>query len=401
MSTEKLYYQDAYIKTFTAQVCSCEPAKNGFSVILDKTAFYPEGGGQPCDLGTLGDAKVLDVQEKDGEILHLCDRALSGEVTGSIDWDRRFDLMQQHSGEHLLSGLVHRRYGWDNVGFHMGADVLTVDFSGIVPQEDLPKLEQQVNEWIWSDVETEILWPCEAELPLIPYRSKKALTGAVRIVRFPGMDDCACCGTHVRRTGEIGLIKLLSCVKFHQGVRVEMIFGKRAADYLSQVFDQNREVSGLLSAKPLETAAAVKRSQEELASLKYELTGWKNRYFAEKAELLCSGRDTPRSGESSRADSAAQYVGPYGAILAFEPGLTPADVQQLCLLLMEKTDRICAVFSGDDKGGWKYAIGQTNGDLRQFVKQFNQSCRGRGGGKPQFAQGSAQATREEIEAFFR
>ncbi len=395
MSTEKLYYQDAYKTEFTASVRACEPAKAGFFVILDQTAFYPEGGGQPCDLGMLGEAKVLDVQERDGEIVHLCDRALSGTVTGRIDWPRRFDLMQQHSGEHLFSGLVHRRYGFDNVGFHMGADVITVDFSGIVPTEDLPEIERQVNRWIWSDAETEILWPDEAELAQIPYRSKKALEGAVRIVRFPGMDDCACCGTHVRRTGEIGLIKLLSCVKFHQGVRIELVCGDRAADYLTRVFEQNRQISGLLSAKPLETAEAVRRIKQELSDANYALSGWKTRYFAQIAASVC--RDKPCLSADEQG-SSLQKEG--GALLVFEPGLTPSDIQQLCLILMERTNQLCAVFSGEDGSGYKYAIGQTEGDLRALVKTFNTACHGRGGGKPPFAQGSAAATRQEITAFF-
>lgn len=400
MATKKLYYEDVYCRDFTATVLSCEACRGGYAVVLDRTAFYPEGGGQSCDLGTLGGAKVLDVQERDGEIVHTCDAPLSGEVTGQIDWPRRFDLMQQHSGEHLLSGLVHRRYGYDNVGFHMGADVITVDFSGIIPPEDLPALERQINAWIWQNAVTEVLWPTEDELKTMFYRSKKALDWPVRIIRFPFMDDCACCGTHVARTGEIGLIKLLSCVKFHQGVRLELVCGQRAYDYLSQIYEQNREISGLLSAKPLETASAVRRVQDEQAALKYELTGWKQRYFAEKAETLCRGRYTPQSGESSRADSAAQYVAPYGAVVVFEDGLSPADTAQLCLLLMEQTKNICAVFSGDDESGWKYAIGQTGGDLRTLVKDFNAQCQGRGGGRPNFAQGSAAASRSEIEAFF-
>ena len=395
METERLFYESAYIKEFTAQVLSCAAAKGGHAVVLDRTAFYPEGGGQPCDLGELGGAKVLDVQEQGDEIVHTCDAPLAGEVSGSIDWPRRFDLMQQHSGEHLLSGLVHRRYGFDNVGFHMGADVITVDFSGILPQEDLPELERQINAWIWQNAVTEVLWPSEEELKTMFYRSKKALSGQVRIIRFPFMDDCACCGTHVVRTGEIGPIKLLSCVKFHQGVRIELICGARAYDYLQSVYEQNREISGLLSAKPLETASAVRRTQQELADTNYALTGWKNRFFAEKSESVC--RDKPCLSADEQGSSLQHNGSP---LLLFESGLAPADVQQLCLLLMEKTDKICAVFSGDDAGGYKYAIGQTGGDLRELVKAFNAQCQGRGGGKPQFAQGSAQASLAEIRTFF-
>ena len=382
MSTEKLYYNDPYLTEFTAAVRSCEQDRGGYRVVLDQTAFYPEGGGQPCDLGTLGGAAVLDVQEHEGEIVHLCDAPLRGEVTGRLDWARRFDLMQQHSGEHLLSGLVYRRFGYDNVGFHMGADVITVDFSGVIPAQELPELERQVNEWIWANAVTQVLWPTAEELETMFYRSKKALTGQVRIIRFPFMDDCACCGTHVARTGEIGLLKILSCVKFHQGVRLELVCGRRAYDYLGAVYEQNRAISGLLSAKPMETAAAVRRLKQELTDANFSLSGWKTRYFESKA---------------------AEYVRENRApvIVAFAPELTSSDLQKFCLLLMEKTDAVCAVFSGSDEGGYKYAIGQTGGDLRETVKVFNEVCHGRGGGKPNFAQGSAQASRSEIEAFFR
>ena len=383
MPSEKLYYRNAYLTEFTARVLDCVPAKGGFAVVLDRTAFYPEGGGQPCDLGTLGGARVLDVQERGDAIVHTCDAALSGEVVGRIDWARRFDLMQQHSGEHLLSGLVHRRFGFDNVGFHMGADVITIDFSGVLPADALPALEAQVNEWIWQNVATEILWPDPEALAGMQYRSKKAIDGQVRIVRFPGMDDCACCGTHVARIGEIGLLKILSCVKFHAGVRLELVCGGRATAWLSRIFEQNRAISGLLSAKPAETAKAVQRTLDELNAVKYELNGWKSRCFTLKADALCMG------------GAAA------AALVAFEEGLSPADVQQLCLLLMERTDRLCAVFGGSDAAGWKYALGQTGGDVRETVRALNAACGGRGGGKPQLCQGSISNTRSAIAGFFR
>ena len=215
MLTEKLYESNTYLKTFTAQVLSCEAVKGGWEVVLDRTAFYPEGGGQPCDLGTLGDARVLDVRERDDAVIHTVDAALSGTVQGTIDWARRFDLMQQHSGEHLISGTVHRLYGYENVGFHMGADLITIDFSGILTMEDLAQVEAIVNEAIWENRETRVrYYDTEAACPE-DYRSKKAIAGRLRLVEFPGADLCACCGTHVARTGEIGLVKLLSVVKFH------------------------------------------------------------------------------------------------------------------------------------------------------------------------------------------
>lgn len=378
MMTQKLYETDSYLKEFTAQVLSCEAVKNGCAVVLDRTAFYPEGGGQPCDLGVLGGARVLDVQERDGVIVHTVDAPLSGTVTGSIDWDRRFDLMQQHSGEHMISGTAHRLYGVENVGFHMGADLITIDFDRVVSMEELLAVEAEVNARIWEDkaVQTRY-YDSEAACPE-DYRSKKAIAGRLRLVEFPGVDLCACCGTHVARTGEIGLVKLLSVVKFHQGVRIELLCGKRAYDYLAAVTAQNRAVSGLLSAKPFETARAVERVLNELSQVKQEKALWESRYVQARAAALRNA----------------------GNVTLFEEGLTPDALRRLCVELMEVCGGRCAVFSGGDETGWAYALGEKDGDLRACVKELNAALNGRGGGKPYFAQGRVNASRKEIETFF-
>ena len=377
MLTEKLYETDAYLRAFTGQVLSCQQMKDGWAVVLDRTAFYPEGGGQPCDLGTLNGARVLDVQERDGVIYHTVDTPLSGQVLGGIDWDRRFDLMQQHSGEHLVSGTAHRLYGVENVGFHMGAELITIDFDRIVTMEELARVEALVNLAIWENLETRIrCYESEAACPE-SYRSKKEIAGQLRLVEFPGVDLCACCGTHVKRTGEIGIVKILSVVKFHQGVRIELLCGRRAYDYLAAVTAQNRAVSGLLSAKPLETARAVERMQGELAQVKQEKAAWEGRYIAARAQAL----------------KGMEHV------TLFEEGLSPDSLRRLCVELMEGCGGRCAVFSGSDETGWAYALGQTGGDLRQFVKELNAALNGRGGGKPNFAQGRVSAKRSEIEAY--
>ena len=378
MTTQKLFETDSYLKEFTASVLSCEAVKDVWAVVLDRTAFYPEGGGQPCDLGVLGGARVLDVQEKDGVIVHTVDAPLAGTVAGTIDWARRFDLMQQHSGEHMISGTAHRLYGVENVGFHMGAELITIDFDRVLSLEELLAVEAEVNARIWEDraVETRY-YDSEAACPE-DYRSKKAIAGRLRLVEFPGVDLCACCGTHVARTGEIGVVKLLSVVKFHQGVRVELVCGRRAYDYLAAVTAQNRAVSGLLSAKPFETAKAVERTLGELAQVKQEKALWESRYAAARAEAL-RGR---------------------GDALLFEEGLTPDALRRLCVEIMEVCGGRCAAFSGDDESGWAYAVGEAGGDLRAFVKEMNAALNGRGGGKPNFAQGRVNAKRTEIEAFF-
>ena len=219
METEKLYYADPFLTDFTATVLDCQPDKNGYLVTLDRTAFYPEGGGQPADHGVLDGAAVTDVHEKNGVILHNVDRAveIGKTVTGAIDWERRFDHMQQHSGEHICSGLICERFHCDNVGFHMGADIVTIDFNADISWEELLEIEAKANQYLYENHSIDIQFYRRAELEAIDYRSKKALEGDVRIVAFPGADCCACCGTHVLRSGQVGLVKFLSVQKFRDG----------------------------------------------------------------------------------------------------------------------------------------------------------------------------------------
>lgn len=378
--TIKLYYKDAYIQEFNATVNDCMPRGEKYAVILDRTAFYPEGGGQPGDIGILQDAVVSDTIEEEGNILHIVDRPLPvGEtVTGKIDFERRFDFMQQHSGEHIVSGLVHSAFGYNNVGFHMGSDVVTIDFDGLLTEDDLRRIETEANRRIWNDREIEILYPDEQELAAMEYRSKKELTGQVRIVVFPGTDACACCGTHVSRTGEIGMVKILSAVKFRSGVRVEMISGRRVYDYLSVTADQNHRISVLLSAKHGETADAVLRMQEE----NYRLRG----------EVL-------RLEEASYLAEARLHEGE-GSVLLFREGMSADGVRKLTDAVMKTCKGCCAVFSDNGDGSFKYAMGEQGGDLRSFTKEMNAALNGRGGGKPFFVQGSVKSTEEEIRRFF-
>ena len=380
MATQKLYYLDAHQKTFTAAVLSCVPGKHGYDVVLDRTCFYPEGGGQPGDTGSLSGVRVTDTHERGDEIVHFCDAPLAvGEtVEGAIDYDRRFSFMQLHSGEHILSGIVHRRFGYENVGFHMGTDFVTIDFSGMLGPDNLAAVEAEANEWIWKNIPIRITWPSPDELAAIPYRSKKELTGQVRIVTIPDVDICACCGTHVSNTGEIGFVKIFSCVKFHDGVRLEILCGRRALQYMSALVEQNRRVSGLLSAKPLQTADAAARLLEAEAALKLRAAQLEEQVFAQKAQALAGA----------------------GNVLLFEPPMTPDSVRRLTDLVMTACGGRAAVFAGSDAEGYKYAVGEADGDLRQFVKELNAELHGRGGGKPFFAQGSVAASRAGIEAFF-
>ena len=222
MECRTLYYEDCHLSRFTARVTVCQQAQKGWEIQLDATAFYPEGGGQAADTGTLGGVPVTHVREKDGKIFHLCAAPLEvgAQVEGILDYAGRFDRMQQHSGEHIVSGLIHSRWGWHNTGFHMGSDVITIDFDGVIPAQELPSLEAAANEAVWRNIPLKIWTPSEQELPNVRYRTKRALPWPVRIVEVPGFDTCACCGVHVASTGEIGLIKLFSAIPFRGGTRM-------------------------------------------------------------------------------------------------------------------------------------------------------------------------------------
>ena len=377
---EKLYEANAYLKQFTATVLSCDEGKKGLDVVLDQTAFYPEGGGQPYDTGILGGVEVLEVHERGGHIVHTCKQALEvgSTVEGTINWERRFDLMQNHSGEHIVSGMAHNKWGCDNVGFHMGSDLITIDLNILLSEVQLKELETDVNRYIQEDHPIVITFPTPEELDALEYRSKKELTGQVRIVSFPGADTCACCGTHVSTSGQIGLVKLLTVQKFREGVRIELVCGNRAFHYLDRALEQNHHISNLLSAKVFETGAAVRRLLSENEALKARIQAMEEVRFAALA------------GEY--ADK--------GDVVFFEEGLTPDGVRRACVAVMERCGGRCVCLSGKDGDGYKYAMGHKGGNLKELTKMLNQTLNGRGGGKPDFVQGSVAAKRTDIEAFF-
>ena len=380
METRKLYYEDSHMQRFTATVLSCTDIGKGFEVILDATAFYPEGGGQAADTGTLGGVRVIDTRERGEAVVHLCDGPLEAgtQVEGVIDYDLRFPRMQQHSGEHIVSGILFRRYGWQNKGFHMGTDTITVDVEGVVPPEDLASIEAEANAAVWANLPVKTWYPSPEELPTIPYRSKKALTGPVRIVEFPGWDICACCGTHAKATGEIGLIKLYSSIGFRGGSRIEMACGEQALRLLNTAFEQNRQVSQAFSAQIQETGAAARRMNDTLAQLKYRMVGLERRIFASIADS-CAGR---------------------GDVVHFEAHLDSTAVRELADAIAETCGGAACVFSGSDESGYGFCLVTRSGDLRSLGKDMTKALNGRGGGKPNCQQGRVQASRAEIEAFF-
>ena len=380
MQTRKLFYEDCHRKTFTAQVLGCTQVQKGYEIILDATVFYPEGGGQACDLGTLGTVNVLDVRERGEEIIHLCDGPLTmGEqVEGVIDWDRRFDLMQQHTGEHILSGLIHAKFGYHNVGFHVGKQAMEIDFDGPIPMEELMELERKANAAIWKDLQIKCWYPSREELPNVTYRSKRELPWPVRIVQVPGFDSCACCGVHTARTGEVGIIKILGAMKFHEGIRIEMLCGRRAYEFLGQVYDQNRLVSQAFSAKVLQTGEAARRMNEQLNQEKIRAAALEKRVFA----------------------SVAKGFENAGDVVCFEEGLSSVGVRELADAIADTCGGIAAVFSGSDESGYNMCLIGKGLDVKPLGTELTRTLCGRGGGKPGSFQGSLKATRQQIEAFF-
>ena len=380
MEVKKLYYEDSHLKEFSAAVTDCTEIKGGWAIVLDATVFYPTGGGQECDLGVLGDARVLDVKEQGEQIIHLCNKPLEAGsvVAGAIDWERRFDHMQQHSGEHLVMGQIFQKFGYHNVGFHMGGHLVTIDLNGPVSWEDLMQIERRTNEIICRNLPVKTWYPTAEELPNVKYRSKKALPWPVRIVEFAGEDVCACCGTHVKYTGEIGLVKFVSCIKFNEGVRIEMASGKRAMDLFQDIFEQNRQVSQTFSARILETGAAAQKFNDMLVQEKYRAVGLQKKIFGVIAD---------------------SYTG-QKRVLHFEEDLQPGQVRELADAIGEKAET-AIVLSGSDETGYAICVISKVTDTGEMGKAINTALNGRGGGKPGAFQGSLKATREQVEEFFK
>ena len=381
MQTRALYYEDGYLSRFTSRVVTCEPQGDAWAVTLEATAFYPEGGGQAGDTGSLNGIRVRDTQEQGEQVVHLCEGPLEPgtQVEGIIDFDRRFDLMQQHTGEHMLSGLIHRRYGYHNKGYHVGAEFVTVDFDGVIPAEDIPSLEKELNEAVWRNLPVKCWIPSPEELPNVFYRTKRALPWPVRIVEVPGCDSCACCGIHVAATGAVGVIKILNTMGFRGGTRLEMVSGQRAWAAMNDAYEQNRQVSQAFSAQLTQTGDAARRMNEVVSELKLKINQLQRQQITAIAE---------------------SYVN-HGDVLHFADGLDPVLVRELADAIAEKCGGPAAVFSGTDDSGYNCCLVTRNGDLRPLGKAMNAALNGRGGGKPNCHQGKVSCTRAQIEAFFR
>ena len=379
-ATAKLYETDPYVQTFTATVLVCTPAGEQFAVQLDRTAFYPEGGGQPCDTGALGTALVTDVQEHGGVITHTVSAALpvGQTVEGRIDWARRRDHMEQHTGEHILSGTLHRLFGAENVGFHIGSPAVRMDMSVPLTAGQLAEAEAQANAVIRADAPVRCWYPAPEDLAKLTYRSKKEIEGQVRIVTIPGADVCACCGTHTRTTGQVGQIKILASENYKGGVRLSVVCGQRALLAAQAMRQRQAEIGALLSAKADQTAVAVHRVYDEYTALKFTHFGVCSQLFDALAQLANPGEDAIRT----------------------VPGLDPDGLHRLAVRLTEATTGLCAALTPTEKGTG-YCLARRDGDVRALTKALNAALNGRGGGKPGICQGSCAATPEQVERFLK
>ena len=387
--TQKYYEADAYRREADAVILAAEPdGRGGGKLALDGTVFYPEGGGQPADHGTLtlpdgARLTVTDVHEQGGVIWHrvdaLPDTAAPGTaVTGRIDWAWRFDKMQQHTGEHILSGILHQMFGAENVGFHIGSDAVRMDTSVPISAEGLREAELAANRIVWQNVPVLITYPTREELARMTYRSKKEIEGQVRIVTIPGADVCACCGTHTAATGAVGQIKILAAENYKGGVRLSIVCGERALLAAQAMRQRQADIGALLSAKPSETAHAVHRVYDEYTALKFAHFG------------LCS----------ELFDALAAQVTPGADAIRIVPGLDPDGLHRLAARLSEATTGLCAVLTANEKGTG-YCLAQAGGDVRALTKALNTALNGRGGGKPGICQGSCAAAPEQVETFLK
>lgn len=379
--TIKLYDADSHLYDFDASVISCEKTDKGFAVVLDKTAFFPEGGGQPADEGTLNGIAVTDVQIKDGVITHTTAEEIpaGSAVKGTVDSEIRFRRMQNHSGEHIVSGLIHKLFGYNNVGFHMGSEDVTLDLDGVLTREDLDKIEMLANRAVYENVNVRAEYPSPEILKDLDYRSKLDLTENVRIVTIEGYDVCACCAPHVNKTGEIGIIKLLDFLKYKGGVRIHMLCGFDALEDYNRRYKNVAAISAKLSAKQAEVYEAVERLSAELSAEKQAAGELKRQLVAMKIAAL-----EPTDGN----------------MVLVEKDMDMLNLRNLVNEAVQLCGGICAAFSGSDENGYNYIIASKNVPLRAEAKAINAALNGRGGGKDEMIQGSAKASEAEIRAYF-
>ncbi len=386
MKTVKLYETDGMCFAFEAKLLSAEPCPNGYAVILDQTAFFPEGGGQTSDTGYIGEAPVSDVQIIDDEIVHFADFMPkineNGTICCKINTKERFRKMQNHLGEHLLCGAIHRAHGYENVGFHLGADYMTFDVSGPMTADEIYAAEVEANRAIAEDVPVRCYIPTKEELTALPYRAKSEKleeADAIRIVEIEGFDRCACCAPHLDRAGKVGLIKIVDAMHYKGGMRFSALCGFDAlADYNTRL-NEIRALSSLFSAKPHEIVTAAEAKIEEISTLKATIGAMRREIVSLKLALIFQQKEH---------------------ILCFEPDMDMLSMREFATLGAQKTDGIFAVFAGSDETGYRFTATAKNYPLRGLTSSIKTTLGGKCGGSDQMITGQITAKEAEIRAFF-
>ena len=377
----KLFYENIHLTDFTATVVSCEPVadKKQYRILLDATAFFPEEGGQSADKGTLNDLPVFDVQIKNDLIYHYISEPLEpgAAVTGHVDWAQRFDFMQQHSGEHIISGLVHERFGYNNVGFHLSLNEVTLDFNGELTPDQLREIELRANQVIYQNLPIEITYPSKEELEHLSYRSKIEIEGQVRIVTIPGVDVCACCAPHVETTGAIGIIKITNCQSHRGGVRLNILCGARAlADY-NKKQESVTAVSVALSAKQDLIADAVQKVKNDMLRQQERINALQANYL----ELCMSTLPSPEETEHA---------------VLFVDKMDTIALRNAVNQLSETYSGYCAIFSGEEETGYQFIVGSSQKDCNELAKNFRTAFSAKCGGNTTMIQGSITANKTKI-----
>lgn len=378
MHTIKLYENDSYIKDFTATVIACEEKNGAFLVVLDKTAFFPEGGGQDADKGKINGIEVLDVQIKDDIIYHKLEKSLEigSTVECEIDWGTRFSRMQNHTGEHIVSGVIHRTFGYNNVGFHMNDTLVTFDVDGPLNDEQIREVEIKANQAIYGNKSIKAIYPTAEELPDYDYRSKLDITEGVRLIEIEDTDLCACCAPHVARTGEVGIIKIVSYIPYKKGTRIEMLCGALALNDYMNVHNANKQIMNMLSAKRFETPVAVERIQTELSNARAE----SKKLSSELAMLKM---------EKHIKDNK---------VCVFIDGASYDELRNCSNALIEEHE-FCYLFSNTDENNYIYVVSSKENNVRELVGELNKTFNGKGGGRDTYAQGKIVGTKEDILDF--
>ena len=385
MCTRKLYDETPYETTFNATVLSCMKKewdeKEAYEAILDQTLFFPEEGGQSPDKGTIQGIEVLDVQIKKDVITHTITAPLEvgATVQGEICWKHRFSNMQQHSGEHIFSGITHSMYGYDNVGFHLSDQIVTMDFSGPLTWEQVMEIESKVNEAIVKNIPVEVTYPSKEELREMDYRSKIEIEGQVRIVTIPGYDVCACCAPHVARTGEIGMLKVMTLQNYKGGVRISMLCGFRALEAFREKASIVSELMGIFSTNQDAIVDNVQKLKGTVQSLKSELG------TAGQKLLEYQLKEIPQDQQQ---------------VIVFEENMDANVMRNAVNKLTETHPGYCGIFAGNDNDGYRFIVGSTTKDCRELAGIMKEKLGSRGGGGNRMIQGSVERKRACILSFF-